>query len=242
MIADAWLSTLSLLGLGFALGVKHALDADHLAAVSTLVSERKSLLGSSIVGALWGLGHTIALLVAGIGVIFLHIEIGRRTAQALEFGVAVMLIVLGVNALWRLARGGHLHVHAHEHSGRVHLHPHVHDGAAQLAPGSHHGFGLTARPVLVGMMHGLAGSAAVMLLVLSTIRSPVVGFAYITVFGVGSIGGMLLMSALVSVPFHLTPARFARAHIAVRTLAGIVSLGCGLLMAYDIGFAGGLFL
>ncbi len=242
MIADVWLSTLSLLGLGFALGLKHALDADHLAAVSTLVSERKSLLGSSIVGVLWGLGHTIALLAAGMGVILLHLEIGRSTAQGLEFGVAVMLIVLGVNALWRLGRGGHLHVHAHEHGGRVHLHPHVHDGSAQLAPGSHHSFGLTARPVLVGMMHGLAGSAAVMLLVLSTIHSPLVGFAYITVFGVGSIGGMLLMSALVSVPFHLTPARFVRAHIAVRALAGIVSLGCGLLMAYDIGFAGGLFL
>ena len=242
MIADVWLSTLSVLGLGFALGLKHALDADHLAAVSTLVSERKSLLGSSIVGALWGLGHTIALLAAGIGVILLHVEIGRRTAQGLEFGVAVMLIALGANALWKLGRGGRLHMHAHEHSGRVHLHPHVHDESPRRAPYSHHDFGFTARPVLVGMMHGLAGSAAVMLLVLSTIRSPLVGFAYIAVFGVGSIGGMLCMSALVSVPFHLTSARFVRAHVAVRALAGIVSLGCGLLMAYDIGFAGGLFL
>ena len=242
MIADAWLSTLSVLGLGFALGLKHALDADHLAAVSTLVSERKSLIGSSIVGALWGLGHTIALLAAGIGVILLHVEIGPRTAQGLEFGVAVMLIALGANALWKLGRGGRLHMHAHEHGRRVHLHPHVHDQSQRLMPDSHHGFALTARPVLVGMMHGLAGSAAVMLLVLSTIRSPLVGFAYIAVFGVGSIGGMLLMSALVSVPFHLTPARFVRAHVAVRALAGIVSLGCGLLMAYDIGVAGGLFL
>lgn len=241
MLADTWFPTLSVLGLGFALGIKHALDADHLAAVSTLVSERKNLFASSIVGALWGVGHTIALVAAGIGVMLLHIEIGRRTAQALELGVALMLILLGANALWRLARGGHLHVHAHEHGGKVHLHPHVHDEAAQLAPNSHHSFGLTARPVLVGMMHGLAGSAAVMLLVLSTIRSKLLGFAYIAVFGVGSIGGMLMMSALVGVPFHLTAVRFVRAHIAVRALAGIVSLACGLLMAYDIGF-GGLFL
>src|SRR6266404_9855065 len=121
-------SIISFIAFGFVLGLKHAMEADHLAAVSTIASERRSLLSSSLVGALWGLGHTISLMIAGVLIILLHFEIGERTSKALEFCVALMLIALGISALWKLIRGGRVHVHVHEHDGHWHAHPHVHDG------------------------------------------------------------------------------------------------------------------
>lgn len=235
-------SSVSLLAFGFVLGLKHATEADHLAAVSTIVSERKSMLSSSLVGGLWGVGHTISLLIAGIAVLLLHLHIGERTALALEFCVALMLIVLGANALRKISRGGKLHLHTHLHGGHAHAHPHLHDDAApETEAHTHHGFKLGARPLLIGMIHGMAGSAALMLLVLTTISSPLVGLSYIAIFGAGSIGGMMLMSALVSLPMYLTAKRFLRANLAIRGLAGIFSLCFGLFMVYQIGFIDGLF-
>ena len=235
------LSAMSLLAVGLVFGLKHAIEADHLAAVSAIVSERKSLLSSSLVGGLWGIGHTIALLIAGVVVLLLRVEIGEGTARALEFCVALMLIALGANALRKLARGGRIHLHAHQHGSLAHLHPHIHDGEHETEAGAHHGLGLNARPLLVGMLHGLAGSAALMLLVLSTVSSRLAGLGYIVVFGVGSIGGMLIMSALVSLPIQITAAHFKRTNRVVRMLAAIFSLGFGLFMAYRIGFMDGLF-
>ena len=235
-------STASVLGFGFALGLKHAVEADHLAAVSTIVSERKSLLSSSLVGGLWGVGHTISLLIAGIAVVLLNLRIGERTALGLEFVVALMLIALGINALRKLARGGKLHFHPHAHGTHAHVHPHLHDHAAHDAqPDTHHGLKFGARPLLIGMIHGMAGSAALMLLVLTTISSPATALLYITIFGVGSIGGMMLMSALVGLPVYLAKNRFARANWMVRGLAGVFSLCFGLFMVYEIGFVDGLF-
>ena len=239
-VTATWFSTAYVLGLGLILGVKHALDADHLAAVSAIVSERKSILSSCRVGVLWGLGHSVALLAAGIAVILLHVELGPQTALGLEFCVAVMLVGLGANVLWKLARGGKLHLHAHQHGERLHLHPHIHEGAEESTPQMHHGSRVGARPLLVGMVHGLAGSATLMLLVLATIPSPLAGVAYLAVFGVGSTAGMLCMSALVGLPFHLTATYFTRADVAVRAVAGLFSLGLGALMAYRIGFVDGL--
>jgi sulfite exporter TauE/SafE len=235
------LSAAPVLAFGFVLGLKHAVEADHLAAVSAIVSERKSLWSSSLVGGLWGLGHTLALLVAGVAVILFHFRVGERTERALEFTVGLMLIALGANALRKLARGGRLHLHVHRHGGRAHVHPHVHDGAPEPGPHTHHGLRLGPRPLLVGMLHGLAGSAALTLLVLSTISSPAVGLLYLVVFGVGSAGGMMLMSALFGLPVYLTAARFARAHLAVRGLAGFFSLSLGLFTVYEVGFVNGLF-
>lgn len=239
----SWISTGYVLGLGLILGVRHAFDADHLAAVSTIVSERKSVLSACWVGALWGIGHTFSLLVAGVALILLHIELGQKAALTLEFCVAIMLMGLGGNVLRKLVGGARLHLHPHQHGPRLHIHPHVHLGAAEeIAPDTHHGFRAGARPVLVGMLHGLAGSAALMLLVLATIPSPTARFAYLAVFGIGSTGGMLCMSALIGLPFHLTATYFRGADLAVRTLAGLFSLGLGMLMAYRIGFVDGLFL
>ena len=234
-------STASVLVFGLVLGLKHAVEADHLAAVTAIVSERRSILGASLVGGLWGVGHTLSLLVAGIAVILFHLRISEQTALALEFCVGLMLIALGANALRKLMRGGTLHLHWHRHGERIHAHPHLHDGADERdAPYTHHGLGLSARPFLVGMVHGLAGSAALMLLVLSTISSPLAGLLYVLVFGIGSVGGMMLMSALVGLPLSFTATRFARAHFVVRCLAGLFSLSFGLFMVYQIGLKEGL--
>lgn len=233
--------SLALLGTGFIFGLKHALDADHLAAVSTIVSERKTWWSSSLVGGLWGLGHTISLLLAGIIVLWLKIPISARIESALEFCVGLMLVGLGVHALLKLARGGKLHLHQHEHNGHQHIHPHLHDQAAaiQHSPQDtfHHGYKIGQRPLWIGMLHGLAGSAALMLLVLSTIQTPLLGFLYIAVFGLGSMGGMMVMSSLLSLPFHLTANRFTQWNLAARVLAGIFSIVFGLLLLWEKGRA-----
>jgi ABC-type nickel/cobalt efflux system permease component RcnA len=226
----------SILALGFVLGLKHAVEADHLAAVSTIASERRSLLSSSLVGALWGLGHTISLMIAGIAVILLHFQISERTSQALEFCVGIMLVGLGVNALRKLVAGGRLHIHVHEHGDRAHAHPHLHEAARQDPPHTHHGLRFGARPLLIGMVHGMAGSAALTLLILTTLSSQIVGLLYIVVFGIGSIGGMMVMSTLFAIPARFTATRFARTNLAVRGLAGLFSLSFGLFMIYEIGF------
>lgn len=229
-------SIISFIALGFVLGLKHAIEADHLAAVSTIASERRSLLSSSLVGALWGLGHTISLMIVGVAVILLHFQISERTSQALEFCVGVMLVGLGVNALRKLVRGAHIHIHVHEHGGHLHAHPHIHEKALENEPHTHHGLRFGARPLLIGMVHGMAGSAALMLLVLATISSSLVGLLYIVVFGVGSIGGMMVMSTLFALPARLTVDRFTRVNFALRGLAGLFSLSFGLFMVYEIGF------
>ncbi len=229
----------TLLTTGFAIGLMHALEADHLAAISTIVGERKRWWSSSLVGGLWGVGHTTSLLLAGVVVLFFKIPISPRVESALEFCVGLMLISLGLNALVKLARGGKLHLHQHEHGGHKHIHPHLHDKTAAAAhtphDASHHGFKIGPRPLWIGMLHGLAGSAALMLLVLSTIQSAWLGLVYIAVFGLGSIGGMMLMSSLLSLPFHLTAARFTELNVVVRVLAGLFSVGVGVMMLWEKG-------
>jgi len=235
------ISAASVLAFGFVLGVRHAVEADHVAAVAAIVSERKSVLSSVLVGGLWGVGHTLSLLAAGAAVVLLGVRPSERTALALEFCVGLMLVALGANALRKLARGGRVHLHVHRHGGREHAHPHVHDHPPEAGTHTHHGLRLDARSLAVGMVHGLAGSAALMLLVVSTIGTPALALLYVLVFGVGSIGGMMLMSALVGLPVHLTAARFNRANLLLRGAAAAFSLAFGLLILYEIGLAGPLF-
>ena len=116
----------AILGFGFLLGLKHATEADHLAAVSTIVSERKSLWSSAFIGGIWGIGHTISLFIAGVFVLLLNFRISERTEKFLEFGVGVMLVVLGLNVLRKILTGGKIHFHEHEHGERAHVHPHIH--------------------------------------------------------------------------------------------------------------------
>ena len=233
-------SIVSLLAFGFVMGVKHAVDADHLAAVSTMASERRSLLSSSMIGAMWGLGHTVSLMAAGVVVIFLNFEISKHTEQVLEFCVGIMLVVLGINTLRKLARGMYVHNHVHEHGDHLHAHPHIHKHSEDEGPHTHHGLCLSTKPLLIGIVHGLAGSAAIMLLVLTTISSPVVGLLYIAIFGIGSIGGMMIMSTLIALPARFAPARYTRANLALRCVTGLFSLSFGIFMIYQIGFVGRL--
>ena len=229
---------LAILGFGFVLGLRHALDVDHLAAVSTLVSQRGGLLRSSLIGAVWGLGHTAALLAAGIVVIALDGEIPPAVAQALELGVAIMLVGLGLNLLWALGQGGTIHLHGHEHGGRHHVHPHRHAPDESPDHVQHHPL-MVRRPFLVGLVHGLAGSTALMLAVLATIPSPAVALAYILVFGVGSVGGMMLMSTILGLPLALAREHFVRAELTLRALAGLGSVAIGLVLAWRIGVESG---
>lgn len=235
---------ISLLGLGFVLGLRHALDADHLVAVSTIVSEKKGFWISSIVGAVWGLGHTASLLIVGLIVIAFHFQIPDRIALAMEFAVALMLIILGVNVLWKVRKGATFHVHTHLHDGHVHIHPHVHEVQSEDRQEEpvfhHHGAKLGKKPFFVGMVHGMAGSAALMLLVLATISSRALALLYIGIFGLGSIGGMLLMSALIGLPFAVT-AKHDRINKIIRISAGVISLCFGMFLAWQIGVVEGLF-
>ena len=233
-------SLLAIFGLGLVYGLQHATDADHLVAVSTIVSEHKSLKWASFIGAFWGLGHTTTLFLVGLIVIGLRVTIPPRVALSLEFLVAVMLVVLGLRILWRSFGVNKIHLHAHAHSPETHKHFHVHDSHAQDHR-HEHPFKSMRRPFVVGMVHGLAGSAALMLLVLTTIPSALAGMAYIVIFGIGSVGGMLLLSGLIGLPFVLTAQRFSRMNRWIQVVAGVASLLFGLHLGWDIGFNEGLF-
>ena len=220
--------TLAVLGIGFLLGLQHAIEADHLAAVSTIVSEKKSLVTASLVGGLWGIGHTISLFVVGALVILLKLQISEVIEARLESIVGVMLVLLGLNALRKLFTS-HVHAHVHNHGEREHVHFHTH--AEESAQESHHRF--SVRSIIIGMVHGLAGSAALMLLIVPTISSPIVGLLYILTFGIGSIGGMMAMSFLIGLPIHFTANRFDIVNKGIRLSAGMFSLGLGAFIVYE---------
>lgn len=222
------LSTMSVLLIGFVLGLQHAIEADHLAAVSAIVSEKKSLFSASIVGGFWGLGHSISLFIVGAVVILLKLQISESTEARLEAIVGGMLILLGINALRKLFTAKEVHAHAHEHGTREHVHIHSHDKEDET---THHRF--SPRSILIGMVHGLAGSAALMLLVVPTISSPVVALSYILIFGVGSIGGMMAMSFLIGLPLHFTAQRFNFLNKGIRLCAGVFSLCLGAFIVYE---------
>jgi len=227
-------------GLGLILGIKHALDADHVIAVSTIVSEHRSLKWASLIGAFWGLGHTATLFAVGLLVIGLRLTIPPRVALGLEFLVALMLVILGASILWRSFGPERLHLHSHAHNPETHAHFHIH-GSREEDHSHGHPFNSMRKPFLVGMVHGLAGSAALMLLVLTTIPSPLAGLAYILIFGFGSVGGMLILSSLIGLPFILTAQRFTAMNRWIRVVAGAASVAFGLFLGWEIGFQQGLF-
>ena len=223
------------LTLGFVLGLRHALDPDHLVAVSTIVSEHKSIARSSLVGTFWGLGHTASLLGIGVIILLLRASIPAHFEPWMEAPVAAMLIVLGVSATWRAfrERGWQVHTHTHSHEDRA-PHTHVHLHAHEQHDHKHRLFRMGRKPFLVGLVHGVAGSAALTLAVLTTIPSVALGLLYITVFGIGSIGGMLLMSAMIGLPFAVTARRFSVVNGGIRLFAGVFSVLFGLLLAWNL--------
>lgn len=229
-----------LLGLGLIFGLKHATEVDHIVAVSTIVSEHRSVVRSALVGGLWGLGHTAALVVVGASVFVFRIAIPVQVANWLELSVAIMIIILGVTTILRtLRRNSSLHLHQHSHDGVSHVHIHFHHGSdqhtAHSTAHSHEVSRIGLKPLIVGAIHGLAGSAALTLLVMTQIQSVSLGLLYLAVFGLGSIVGMLAMSGLVGLPFAISGKRLGRVHYGLQTIAGSLSVMFGIWYAYRIG-------
>jgi MFS family permease len=234
LISSASFPIWSTLALGFVLGLRHALDADHLAAVSTFVSEERRPWRSSLIGVFWGIGHTTSLLVFGLLIAGFRLTVSLRLSQVLEFLVGCMLVFLGANVLLRLAKAPTVHVHPHQHDGVPHSHLHFHAGEGEHAH-RHEVLRLGGRPFIVGIVHGLAGTAAIMLMVVSAIPSLLLAVGYIVIFGIGSIGGMMAMSLLMTVPIALAARRVNMIERVVRLGAGLFSLGFGIFLAWDVG-------
>lgn len=240
---------LSAVLLGFVLGLQHATDPDHLVAVATIVTRERRFADGALIGVLWGLGHMATLTLAGALIVGLRLTITREVGAGLELLVAGMLVLLGVLRLSDAARGldavpathlaadhehGHLeavHSHPHAHDGHVHAHPHVHpsQGLLSALALTHGRFPL--RAVLVGAVHGMAGSAAASLLVLATLRSASSAVAYLLVFGAGTIIGMTLLTAAMAYPVSLA-LRFRHARRALAVCAGLGSIAFGV--AYGV--------
>jgi high-affinity nickel-transport protein len=249
--------------LGFVLGMRHATDPDHVIAVTTIVAREKTRTGAVAIGAAWGLGHTLTILVVGGGIILFGWVIPPRIGLSMEFSVGLMLIALGVMNLRGLMRrlgasrlnqgAEHQHTHPHSHGDYVHTHAHSHDPEAHphepertpLSWLDRHLGRIRAypfvRPLAVGVVHGLAGSAAVALLVLTAIRDPATALWYLLVFGFGTIAGMMMLTVVIVLPFTRTNHRFAGLGGGLRVASGVISVGFGLFVAYQIGFADGLF-
>jgi ABC-type nickel/cobalt efflux system permease component RcnA len=239
------LDLLTVLGIGLVFGLKHATEVDHVVAVSTIVSRHRNVWRSTLVGALWGAGHTAALLIAGVVVLSLRVAIPERVSNWLEFCVALMLIGLGAIALRRsLLEQNDVHVHEHSHDGVSHVHIHFHESETRHEVARPHRHDISAvglKPVLVGAVHGLAGSGALTLLVLTQIASAWIGFLYLAIFGLGSVAGMILMSGLIGLPFALTARNVGRLHRHLQTTAAGLSIAFGLWYAYETAFTSGLF-
>ncbi|HEX2730035.1 MAG TPA: hypothetical protein VHM70_00465 [Polyangiaceae bacterium] len=201
--------------LGLALGTQHAFEPDHLAAVSVLNAETRSARHGMLLGALWGLGHSVSLVVVGTALALCAVPMPPALADVFEFAVALMLVVLGISACVRAARHGQRgprHQHSHAHVAHTHSGPpnHVHIGRWTFA----------MRPLIVGMVHGLAGSGALTALVVSTLETTGARVAFMSLFGLGSVLGMATISGIASWPL----ARFTKDIGATRWLSGAVGL------------------
>lgn len=233
------LSILAVLGIGLVFGLKHATEVDHVVAVSTIVSQHRNVFHSALVGALWGIGHTASLLVIAAIVLSLRVTIPERVSGWLEFGVAIMIVCLGISALRRsLRKNAEVHVHKHSHDGLSHTHVHFHEKETKHEPAAHSQHSHTVsrlgwKPVLIGMMHGLAGSGALTLLVLTQISSSWIGFLYVATFGLGSIVGMLLMSGVIGLPFALASHKLTHFTAGIQTFAAVLSICFGIWYAYE---------
>ena len=228
--------------LGLLLGLRHATDADHVVAVSTIVSESRNAWRGIWIGGSWGLGHTTPLLILGIAILLLKETFLDRydsVAHYFEFGVGVMLVFLGVQVFWNLKRG-RLHVHQHEHEGNPHLHVHAtHRPSPDEAEERPSSFFSPGRPVfraksyVIGIIHGLAGSAAVMLVLLPSISNFWVGIGYLLLFGLGTIMSMAVITILLGVPFAVS-GRFERLNVGVAFVAATASLALGVALMIDV--------
>jgi high-affinity nickel-transport protein len=241
--------------------MRHATDADHVIAISTIVSRQRSMRSAAMIGALWGLGHTLTVTLVGGAIILFTITIPPRMGLAMEFAVGVMLVLLGFLNLtglnqWirdNVTSGASMHGHTHAHGDYAHSHLHGHGQSShghdeEQTPQAWldrklGGLGLyqAARPLVVGVVHGLAGSAAIALLVLTAIDDPLWGMLYLFLFGVGTVAGMMLITVAIAAPFAYSMERFPEFNAYLRVASGLLSLGFGLFLIYYIGYVDGLF-
>lgn len=261
------LGLLSIIALGFFLGMRHATDPDHVIAVTTIVSREKRISTSAWIGVFWGIGHTLTIFAIGTAIIAFDLVIPPRLGLSMELSVGVMLIVLGAMNVLSFIRGlpvgsaealpstaQHdppvVHSHVHAHGDYVHSHPHRH--APELHPHAEQQTPVARldrmflkfrpyppiRPLIIGIVHGMAGSAAVALLVLTTVRNPRWAIAYLLVFGLGTIAGMMLITMSIGSAFRLVRGVHFFRRLAL--VSGLLSLGFGLVMAYQIVVVNGL--
>lgn len=217
----------AILTLGFFLGMRHATDADHVVAVTTIVSRARTLRAAAPIGLLWGLGHTLTMVLVGGAIILFGVVIPPHVGLGMEMSVAVMLVLLGGMNLRSVLRDATAIAQRHEQG---HAHPH-----AEVPPRR------SMRPVVVGIVHGLAGSAAVALLVLGAIRDVRWAVGYLLVFGVGTIAGMMLITMALAIPVAAAARRFERLHRILGVVTGLASVVFGAVLVYEIGFVHGLF-
>lgn len=223
---------LSILLLGLLIGLQHAVEADHVAAVASLTTRSKNLREAARHGSAWGLGHALTLLLFGGAVLLIDSMISVRLALWLETAVAAMLIALGVDVLWRLWRQ-RVHFHVHSHGEHRHFHAHRHAPQTDHARDPHrhvHPQQLPLRSLLVGMMHGMAGSAALIVLALGSVQSPWQGLAYIAVFGLGSIIGMTLLAVVIGLPLRWSARSLTWVHHGMTLVLGLVTVTVGGLL------------
>jgi hypothetical protein len=231
-----------ILGLGFLLGMQHALEADHIAAVSSIAA-RRSRVGDIVRhGLTWGLGHTLTLFAFAGAALLLGSAIPEHVARPLETAVGIMLVGLGAHVLWRLWRDRvHFHRHGHD-DGTVHIHAHSHAGEARPhARASHaHGhaqnLGFRWRTLLVGLMHGMAGSAALLVLAVSQAASPAIGLGYVALFGIGSMIGMAVLSTAIAVPLAVSARSLTWANRALQGVVGAVTIAIGIMTIVETAF------
>ncbi len=235
----------SIVLLGFFLGMRHATDPDHVIAVTTIVARQRRVGAAALIGVLWGIGHTLTIVAVGGAIIVFGVVIPPRLGLTMELSVALMLILLGLLNVagimrWITGTVTPVHVHPHRHGESVHGHAHGDaEGDTPLARLDRRlgdlGLYQLLRPLMVGVVHGLAGSAAVALLVLATIPDPLWGIAYLVVFGAGTIAGMMLVTAAGALPFAYTVNRFAAVNRHLVLASGVASIGFGLFLVYRIG-------
>jgi ABC-type nickel/cobalt efflux system permease component RcnA len=259
------LGLISIIAIGFFLGMRHATDPDHVIAVSTIVSQQRNAKRAAWIGIVWGLGHTFTIFMVGSAIILFNIVIPVRLGLAMEFSVSLMLILLGGWNLASFARSipvvpvtedvqpHTIHSHPHSHGDFIHVHPHGHSPDLH----SHHPeenplarmdrtlgnrpFYQLIRPLMVGIVHGLAGSAAVALLILATIRDSTWAMVYLLVFGIGTIAGMMLITLSIASAFRFVGSRFEIFGRRLALVSGVVSVVFGLILAYQICVIQGLF-
>lgn len=228
------LSFIGILILGFFLGMRHATDPDHVIAVTTIVTRQRGVAKAGIIGALWGMGHTFTIFVVGAAIILFKVAIPPRVGLSMEFAVGLMLILLGV-----LNLTGILRRLQQEFTPSADI---ASSGGGRFERALREmGLYNALRPLAVGIVHGLAGSAAVALVVMAAISDPWWAIAYLFLFGLGTIAGMMVMTTILALPIGYTGRRFSGWNHAMTFASGLLSVGFGLFLSYQIAIAGGLF-